>query len=46
MENYVKTYQKNGWVIIRNFFKKKKIEKIKKEVTSLIKKKIIFFITS
>ena len=42
MENYVKTYQKNGWVIIRNFFKKKKKKKIKtRNFIYCLKKKFI-----
>ena len=40
MENeYFKFYQKNGWVILRNFFKKDKIEKIKRELIKKTKKK-------
>ena len=44
MENeYFKFYQKNGWVILRNFFKKDKIEKIKRELIKKTKKKNSFF---
>ena len=38
-KNIIKFYKKNGWVIVRNFFNKKYIQKIKIELLKNSKKK-------
>ena len=39
----LKIYNDNGWIIIKKFFEKKYIEKIKKELISKTKRKSDFF---
>ena len=39
LNKFVLDYKKNGWIIIKNFFSKKELEKLKRLIISL--KKII-----
>ena len=43
MKNIIDFYKKNGWVIVRNFYNKQLILKIKKELIKNSSKKNKFF---